>query len=140
LDVNELSRVVIGAAIEVHRGLGPGLLESAYEACLARELKLRGIAHERQRPLPVNYKGDQLDCGYRIDLLVADSLVVEIKSVDQMLPVFEAQLITYLRLGGWQVGLLINFNVPRLKEGITRRVLNLQDSSLDIFASSAPLR
>src|SRR5690348_2413196 len=127
MEINDLTRAVIGAAIEVHRTLGPGLLESAYEACLARELELRGIPHERQRPLPLTYKGEELDCGYRIDLLVADSLVVEIKSVEQMQPIFEAQLLTYLRLGGWQIGLLMNFNVPVLKDGIMRRVLSLPD-------------
>ncbi len=121
--VNQVTGDVIGAAIEVHRRLGPGLLESAYQQCLARELVLRGIPFERQRPLPLEYKGIRLECGYRIDLLIAQTVVVEIKSVEAIEPVHEAQLITYLRLGGWKVGLLINFNVVVLKNGICRRVL-----------------
>jgi len=124
---NEITEAVIGAAIEVHRALGPGLLESAYEECLCRELALRRIPFERQRPLPVEYKGALLDCGYRLDLLVADRVVVEVKSVEIVLPIHEAQLLTYLRLGGWKVGLLINFNVPILKRGIHRKVLGLKE-------------
>lgn len=125
--VNQVTGDVIGAAIEVHRRLGPGLLESAYQQCLARELVLRGIPFERQRPLPLEYKGIRLECGYRIDLLIAQTVVVEIKSVEAIAPVHEAQLITYLRLGGWKVGLLINFNVVVLKNGICRRVLALHE-------------
>jgi len=125
MKVNQVTEAVIGAAIEVHRALGPGLLESAYEECLCRELSLRQIRYERQRPLPVTYKGLDLDCGYRLDLLVADAVVVEIKAVESLLPIHEAQLLTYLKLGGWKVGLLINFNVPVLKQGIRRRVLGL---------------
>ena len=121
--VNELTHEIIGAAIEVHRALGPGLLESAYEACLCRELSLRGIDFQRELPLPVQYKGVRLDCGYRIDVLVAELVVVEIKTVEAIAPVHDAQLLTYLRLGGWKVGLLINFNVAVLKYGIHRRVL-----------------
>ena len=120
---NEITDQIIGAAIEVHRVVGPGLLESAYEDCLCHELKLRAIAFERQRPLPVEYKEIRLDCGYRLDLLVENTVVVEIKAVSTIEPIHEAQLLTYLRLGGWQVGLLINFNVPVLKNGIRRRVL-----------------
>jgi GxxExxY protein len=123
MDRNEITERVIGAAIEVHRALGPGLLESAYEECLAHELTLRAVTFERQRALPVQYKGVALDCGYRLDLLVENAVVVEIKAVSEIEPVHEAQLLTYLRLGGWQVGLLINFNVPVLKNGIRRRVL-----------------
>jgi GxxExxY protein len=123
MDRNEITERVIGAAIEVHRALGPGLLESAYEECLAHELTLRAVTFERQRALPVQYKGVALDCGYRLDLLVENAVVVEIKAVSEIEPVYEAQLLTYLRLGGWQVGLLINFNVPVLKNGIRRRVL-----------------
>lgn len=119
----ELTGQIIGAAIEVHRALGPGLLESAYQACLARELSLRGIAFEREKPLPVEYKGLELDCGYRLDFLVEDRVVLELKAVDRLLPVHEAQLLTYLKLTGCRVGLLINFNVAVLKEGIVRRVL-----------------
>lgn len=124
--VNRITGDVIGAAIEVHRCLGPGLLESAYHECLARELVLRQIPFEREGPLPLEYKGIQLECGYRVDLLVARVVVVEIKAVEAIAPVHEAQLITYLRLGGWKVGLLINFNVVLLKNGICRRVLALQ--------------
>ena len=127
MHVNQITGDVIGAAIEVHRSLGPGLLESAYQECLAQELALRRIPFERQRPLPLEYKGIRLECGYRIDLLVAGSVVVEIKSVEAIAPVHEAQLITYLRVGGWKVGLLINFNVVLLKNGISRKVLALQE-------------
>ncbi len=126
---NELTRAIIGAAIEVHRTLGPGLLESAYEECLCRELDLQGIAFERQKPLPLEYKGLKLECGYRIDLLVANTVVVEVKAVEAILPVHEAQLLTYMRLGGWNVGLLINFNVPVLRQGIRRLVLGLKETS-----------
>jgi GxxExxY protein len=125
--VNDITQVIIGSAIEVHRALGPGLLESAYEECMGRELTLRQIPFDRQRLLPVAYKGLRLDCGYRLDLLVADAVVVEIKAVDALLPIHEAQLLTYLRLGGWKVGLLINFNVPVLRDGIRRRVLGLDE-------------
>ena len=114
---------IVGAAIEVHRALGPGLLESAYKECLTRELILLGIAVRREVGLPVDYKGIRLECSYRLDLLVANSVVVEIKSVSAIEPVHEAQLLTYMRLGGWRLGLLLNFNVPILKEGIRRRIL-----------------
>jgi len=121
--INIISEQVIGAAIEVHKALGPGLLESAYEECLCRELALRNIRFERQRSLPVEYKGVQLDCGYRTDLLVSETVIVEIKAVESIQPIHEAQLLTYLKLGGWKLGLLINFNVPVLKNGIRRRIL-----------------
>jgi GxxExxY protein len=114
---------IIGAAIEVHRLLGPGLFESAYEECLCHELYLRGLSFERQVALPVSFKGLQLDCGYKIDLIVERQVVVELKAVERVLPVHEAQLLTYLKLSGKQVGLLINFNVPLLTRGIVRRVL-----------------
>jgi GxxExxY protein len=123
MNANEITEQIIGAAIEVHRVLGPGLLESAYEECLCHELKLRGLSFERQRPLPVEYKGIKLDCGYRLDLLVENAIVLEIKAVSAIEPVQEAQLLTYLRIGGWRIGLLVNFNVPVLKNGIRRRVL-----------------
>jgi GxxExxY protein len=119
----ELTRRIIGAAIEVHRSLGPGLLETAYQACLAREFTIRGIAHEREVPLPVAYKGIDVECGYRLDFLIEKKVVVELKAVERLLPIHEAQLLTYLRLSGAPVGLLINFNVPVLKDGIVRRVL-----------------
>ena len=121
--INELTYEVIGAAIEVHRTLGPGLLESSYRECLCRELSLRNIEFQRERGLPVQYKGIQLGYGYRLDVLVANLVVVEIKAVDALAPIHDAQLLTYLRLGGWKVGLLINFNVVVLKDGIRRRIL-----------------
>jgi GxxExxY protein len=119
----ELSEQVIGAAIEVHRALGPGLLESAYEECLCHELKLRTVSFERQVALPVTYKGIQLDCGYRMDVVVEQKIVLELKAVEVVSAICEAQLLTYLRLSGKRVGLLINFNCPVLKNGIVRRVL-----------------
>ena len=121
--LNALTGQIIGAAIEVHRALGPGLLESAYEECLARELALRGVPFDRQWELPVSYKGVKLDCGYRLDLLVAGEVVVELKAVEKLLPIHDGQMLTYLRIGEWKVGLLINFNVPVLKQGIRRKVL-----------------
>ena len=113
--------------MDVHRGFGPGLLESAYCECLCRELSLREVPFAREVALPVEYKGVRLDCSYRLDLLVAGAVVVEVKSIEAILPVHEAQLLTYLRLGGWKIGLLINFNVPVLRQGIRRRVLDLDD-------------
>ena len=127
MKVNEITQTVIGAAIEVHRVLGPGLLESAYEECLCRELVLRNVPYERQRQLPVDYKGTKVDCGYRLDLLVSEQVVVEIKAVESLLPIHQAQLLTYLKLGGWKVGLLMNFNVPVLKQGIKRVVLGFTE-------------
>jgi len=123
MEFDELSNRVIGCALEVHRALGPGLLESAYEQCLAHELSLAGISFKLQLPLPVKYKGIKLDCGYRIDLLVNDELIVELKSVDQIMGIHQAQLLTYMKLSGVKVGLLINFNVEMLKSGIKRFVL-----------------
>jgi len=120
---NELSHSTIGAAIEVHRLLGPGLLESAYEECLAREFVLRTIAFERQKPAPVVYKDVKLECGYRMDFLVEGRIVVELKAVEALAPVHEAIVLTYLRLSGCKLGLLINFNVTALKDGIRRFVL-----------------
>ncbi len=117
-----LSHTIIGAAMEVHKILGPGLLEAVYEECLCYELTLRGVQHQRQVPLPVIYKDAKLDCNYRMDLVVEDTLVLELKAIDHVLPIHEAQLMTYLRLSGKPLGLLINFNVPVLKMGITRRV------------------
>lgn len=120
-----LTEVVIGAAIKVHRALGPGLLESAYEACLAYELTNHGVAVRRQVECPVRYDGLLLDAGYRLDLLVADQLVVELKAVDKLLPIHLAQVLTYLRLRDAPVGLILNFNTVRLTDGI-RRVINAQ--------------
>ncbi len=121
-DINEITKAIIGAAIAVHRELGPGLLESAYEACLAYELHQRGLKVERQKALPLQYRGVKLDCGYRIDVLVEDKVVVEVKAVEHINPVHEAQVLSYLKLSGCHVGLLINFNVKVLKEGIKRLV------------------
>ena len=115
-----LTAAVIGAAIEVHRALGPGLLESAYEECLCHELSLRGIPFERQRSLPVAYKKVHLDCGYRIDLVIDERLVVEVKAVDALNPLHQAQVLTYLKLSGLRIGLLINFNSTVLKDGLKR--------------------
>ena len=125
VEPNKVTEAIISAAIRVHRALGPGLLESAYEACLEYELSQRGLRVERQKALPVVYRDVRLDCGYRIDLLVEDAIVVEVKSVDQLAPIHEAQLLSYLRLSGYQVGLLINFNTKMLKDGIRRLVHNL---------------
>ena len=121
---NRITESIIGAAIEVHRALGPGLLESAYEECLCHELSLGGIPFRRQVDLPVRYKGVKLDCGYRIDLVVDDLVIVELKTVEALLPIHEAQLLTYLKLRGLSVGLLVNFNVPVLKDGLKRIVHN----------------
>lgn len=127
--MKEITEKIIGAAIEVHKTIGPGLLESAYEECLAHEMRLRGLNFERQVPLPVVYKGVNLDCGYRLDFLVERVVVLELKAVDAVEPIHEAQWLTYLKLGGWKLGLLLNFNVPVLKDGIKRVVLNYKDVS-----------
>ncbi len=122
---DSLSREIIGAAIEVHRNLGPGLLESAYEHCLCRELAERGIPYRQQQALPVKYKGAVLDCGYRLDIVVDNKVIIELKSVNALEPIHEAQMLTYLKLLGCKLGLMINFNVPVLKRGIKRIVNNL---------------
>ncbi len=119
----KLTQEIIGAAIEVHKHLGPGLLESAYEECLSYELTNRGLVIHRQKPVPIIFKEVKLDCGYRIDILVNNLVIIELKSVDALLPVHEAQILTYLKFAKKQVGLLINFNVKLLKEGIKRYVL-----------------
>jgi GxxExxY protein len=124
-NLNELTDAIIGAAMEVHRTLGPGLLESTDEMCLCRELAIRGIRFERQVPIPVEYKGVKLDCGYRADIVIDGTILVEIKAIDSLLPIHDAQLLSYLKLGGWKIGLLINFNVELLKNGLRRRVLGL---------------
>src|SRR5690348_3759850 len=116
----QLTEQIIGAAMRVHTQIGPGLLESAYEACLAFELTSSGLAVERQKPLPVVYRDVQLDCGYRLDLVIQDAIVVEIKSVDALIPIHTAQILSYLKLSGYHVGLLINFNVLHLRSGIKR--------------------
>ena len=122
---DKLSNLIIGAAIEVHKSLGAGLLESAYEACLAYEFMQRGIPFEQQKPLPVIYKGNRLECGYRLDFLVDNLVIVELKSISMFNPVHEAQVITYLKLSKLKLGMLLNFNVRLMKEGIKRVALDL---------------
>ena len=119
---NDITGKIIGAAIEVHKKLGPGLLESAYEECLCCEMQLRGIEFKRQVPLSLNYKGVVLDCGYRLDLLVEDKVIVELKSIEGLEPIHEAQMLTYLKLRNAWLGLIINFNVIMLKDGVRRLV------------------
>ena len=121
--LNRLTELIIGAAIEVHRNTGPGLMESVYEECLCYELSRLGLKFERQVELPVGYKGIKLKCGFRMDMVVEDAVVLELKTVDQLLPIHSAQLLTYLKLSGLRIGLLINFNVVLLKQGIHRLVL-----------------
>jgi GxxExxY protein len=121
--LNSITKRIIGAAMAVHRELDPGLLESAYEACLAYELAERGLAVERQKALPVQYRGVKVDCGYRIDLLVEGEVIIELKTVGRLEPIHQAQLLSYLKLSGCKVGLLINFNVKVLKNGIRRLFL-----------------
>jgi GxxExxY protein len=127
--LDELTDAIIGGCIEIHRELGPGLLESAYEECLCHELALAGLRFERQKPLPVAYKNVKLDCGYRIDLVVENRVIVELKTVDEIMPIHQAQVMTYLTLANLPVGLLINFNVPILKHGIKRLVNKFPDFS-----------
>ena len=124
---DRLTSEIISAAIEVHRALGPGLLESAYEQCLCRELGLRAIPFVQQQPVPVEYKGVQLECGYRMDLCVAGRIIVEVKAVGELLKIHDAQVLTYLRLTGISLGLLLNFNVPLMKDGIRRIVHNYRE-------------
>lgn len=119
-ETDPLTSTIIGAAIEVHRALGPGLLESAYEACLIHELCLRRLKVEHQKPLPIFYKDVVLDCGYRLDLVVENTVIVEVKSMNCIIPIHEAQLLSYLKMSDYDVGLLINFNVRMLKEGLRR--------------------
>ena len=122
MEFDGLSNRVIGCAMDVHRVLGPGLLESTYEQCLAHELHLAGVLFRIQVPIPVEYKGIKLDCGYRVDLMIDDRMIVELKSVEKILPIHQAQLLTYMKLSGISIGLLMNFNVIRLKDGIKRMV------------------
>ena len=131
-------RRMIAARLEVHRHLGPGLLESAYEQCLCHELALRGLPFERQRSLPVSYKGILLDCGYRLDLVIDNQVLVEIKAVETLLPVHVAQVLTYLKLSGMRTGLLANFNVPVLKRGL-RRLTRKNNESLPVFPPSCDI-
>lgn len=126
-DLNKITETIIGAAIAVHRELGPGLLESAYEACLAYELADHGARVERQKALPVKYRGVKVDCGFRIDLLVDGAVIVELKAVEKLQPIHQAQLLSYMKLSGCKIGLLINFNVKVLKNGIRRLVLDFEE-------------
>ena len=128
----EITEKVIGACIEIHKRLGPGLLESAYEECLCYELSVVGIHFERQKPLPVKYKSVNVDCGYRLDLVVEGKIILELKTVEELLPIDSAQLLTYLKLSGLSLGLLINFNVPVVKNGIKRIANNFVDSSASL--------
>lgn len=125
MDINELSSKIIGAAIEVHKVLGPGLLESAYEECLCFEFGLRDFSFERQKALPVAYKGKELDCGYRLDIVVENLIILELKACERIEPIHQAQLLTYLKLAGLKLGLLLNFNVALMKDGIVRIVNEL---------------
>jgi len=136
--LDQISRRIIGAAIEVHRHLGPGLLESAYQSCLVYELRQRGIRVEEQKSLPVVYKEVRLDCGYRLDLLVEDEIIVEVKAVENLLPIHEAQVLSYLRLAHKKVGLLLNFHVPVLKSGLKRIVNDFPDSRSKSTPSHLP--
>ncbi len=120
MEINQITEKIIGCAINVHRALGPGLLESAYEECLAFELENAGLKIERQKPVPVVYKDIKLDCGYRIDILVENEVIIELKTVEAIIPVHEAQILTYMKFANKQIGLLLNFNVTLLKNGIKR--------------------
>ena len=126
-DINQLSSKIIGAAIEVHKTLGPGLLESAYEECLCHELKLRGLGFERQKPLPLEYKGEKLDCGYRLDVVVENQIILELKSCIKVEPIHLAQVLTYLKLAGLRLGLIMNFNVAVMRDGVVRVANKLQE-------------
>jgi len=131
--INTLTRTILGACFEVHSELGPGLLESAYEECLCFVLHQRGIEFQRQVPMPVLFRGHRLDCGFRLDLLVEKQVVVEIKAVERLLPVHDAQLLTYLKVSALQVGLIINFNTCSLRDGVRRKVHGLAESELEMI-------
>jgi GxxExxY protein len=134
-ELDQITRRIIGAAIEVHKTVGPGLLESAYQACLAFELREQGLKVEEQLPLPVVYKNVKLDCGYRIDLLVENEIVIEIKAIETLAPIHDAQLLSYLRLSGKRVGLLMNFHVRVLKDGLKRIVNEFPDSAVSAYSA-----
>jgi GxxExxY protein len=127
MDINLLSSKIIGAAIEVHKHLGPGLLESSYEECLCKELTLRGLKFEQQKALPIIYKGEKLDCGYRLDIVFENQIIVELKACDRIESIHKAQLLTYLKLSSLKVGLLLNFNTEVMKDGIVRVVNKLPE-------------
>ena len=133
--LDELTGQIIGAAVRVHRALGPGLLESAYEACLVYELREAGLKVEQQKPLPVVYRGVKLDCGYRLDLVIEDVVIIEIKAMERLMPAHTAQVLSYLKLSGHKVGLLINFHVQMLKNGIRRVVNEYPDSAISAFSA-----
>jgi len=122
MKMNQLSSKIIGAAIEVHKNLGPGLLESAYEECLCHELSIHGMSFEKQKSLPINYKGKRLDCGYRLDIVVENAIILELKSCEKIESIHKAQLLTYLKLSGLNLGLILNFKVPFMRDGIVRIV------------------
>ena len=122
MNMNQLSSKIIGAAIEVHKTLGPGLLESAYEECLCHELSIQGLLFEKQKPLSIDYKGKKLDCGYRLDIVVEKAVIIELKSCEKIEPIHKAQLLTYLKLSGLNLGLILNFNVTLMRDGIVRIV------------------
>ena len=127
MDINQLSSKIIGAAIQVHKALGPGLLESAYEECICHELSSQSSSIERQKPLAINYKGVKLDCGYRLDIVVENTIILELKSCEKIEPIHKAQLLTYLKLSGLNLGLILNFNVPVMRDGIVRIVNELKE-------------
>ena len=127
MNLNQLSSKIIGAAIEVHKNLGPGLLESAYEECLCHELSIQGLLFEKQKPLSIDYKGKKLDCGYRLDIAVEKAVIIELKSCEKIEPIHKAQLLTYLKLSGLNLGLILNFNVPLMRDGIVRIVNELSE-------------
>ena len=127
MDINQLSSKIIGAAIEVHKHLGPGLLESSYEECLCKELTLRGLKFEQQKALPIIYKGEKLDCGYRLDIVIENQIIVELKACDRIESIHKAQLLTYLKLSSLKLGLLLNFNTEVMKDGIVRVVNKLPE-------------
>ena len=126
-NLNQLSSKIIGAAIEVHKTLGPGLLESAYEQCLCHELSIQDLLFEKQKPLSIDYKGKKLDCGYRLDIVVEKAVIIELKSCEKIEPIHKAQLLTYLKLSGLNLGLILNFNVSLMRDGIVRIVNELSD-------------
>ena len=127
MNINQLTSKIIGAAIEVHNILGPGLLESAYEECLSHELSIQGVSFEKQKPLSIDYKGKKLDCGYRLDMVVENAVVLELKSCEKIESIHQAQLLTYLKLSELNIGLILNFNVSLMRDGIVRIVNDLKE-------------
>ena len=141
MDINQITEKIIGCALEVHKNLGPGLLESTYEECMTYELNKSNVQFERQKSLPVIYKETRLDCGYRLDILVYQQVIVEIKAIDVLIPIHEAQLLTYLKLSGCKVGLIINFNIKLLKQGLKRIICDTQSEKYkQIFSVTSVVR